>query len=147
MCHTRQITRSILLVGLLVGPCFAFTHLGNGNKVGVVDVYIQTYAVNGQDAPSYTDEHGNLHESGKEYYLSTAVKGTMGGPVKYRFFLEHVNLTSPESPDSTHRKYDTDNPPVFQSSKAEMIDSAGAAGIAPGIFSKLPDTFTNPKRR
>lgn len=113
-------------------------------KVGVVDVYIQTFVINGQPVPQFTDDKGSVHVSNKVFYLNTVNKGTMGGPVHYRFFLEHVNLTSPESKDSMP-KYVLTAPPVFAGSRAEMIDSASVAAMAPEIFGQLPATFTNPR--
>jgi|GEM_PF-3015263 hypothetical protein len=145
MRPARRIIVILVFAFLTLAPCFAFTHLGS--HVAVVDVYIQTYVVNGQAAPSYKDERGNMHYSGKDFYLNTVDKGTMGGPVKYRYFLEHVNMTSPEAPDSTHTKYDLNAAPVFQDSKAEQIDSASVAAFSPEIFGKLPSAFTNPHHR
>ncbi|HSY76599.1 MAG TPA: hypothetical protein VK890_07070 [Bacteroidia bacterium] len=113
-------------------------------KIAVVDVYIQTFVINGHPVNQFTDEKGATHISNKVFYLNTVDKGTMGGPVRYRFFLEHVNLTSPESKDSLP-KYVLEGPPVFAGSKAEMIDSASVAAMAPEIFSQLPATFTNPR--
>ncbi len=114
-------------------------------KIAVVDVFIQAFVINGKEAPQYTDEKGATHYSKKEYYMVTAAKGAIGGPVRYRFFLEQVNFTSPEGKDSLP-KYILTGPPVFQSSKAEMIDSAEVAKMSPEIFGKLPGSFTNPKR-
>jgi hypothetical protein len=144
MCHKRLSILGIALTALLaMAPLFAFTILGN--KVGIVDVYIETYVVNGIEATSLTDVSGNEHISGKDFYLRTAVKGTMGGAVKFRFFMERVNLTIPECPDSLPKyKFDPDKPLTFKDSYAEMIDSAS---VPPEIFAKLPTTFTNPRGR
>lgn len=117
---------------------FAFIQ-GNKQKVAVIDVYIQTYVVNGQPVPSYTDGHGNQRMSNRDYRLQLLSKGAVGGPVHYRYFLEHVSLVSPEDSLS---KYNTSAPPEFKESYAEMIDSAS---VAPEVIADLPKTFTGTK--
>jgi hypothetical protein len=107
---------------------------GNGEKVAVVDVYIQTYIINKRDTTQYTDDKGATHYSKHDYYLSTAVKGSMGGPVKYRFFMEYVNMSM----------RDPTQPPLFKDSHTEMIDSAA---VLPDVYRQLPSTFTNPRRK
>jgi hypothetical protein len=113
---------------------------GMGNeKVGIIDVYIQTYNLNRRDTTGYVDEKGVSHVSGKEFYTVITVHGTPGGPVHYRFFLEHVCLSMQEDSVS---KYSAAYPPIFISSRAEMIDSAS---VSRDIISRLPSTFTKSK--
>jgi len=130
--------RNIRSLALSILFSFAFIQ-GNKQKIAVIDVYIQTYTVNGQPVPSYTDGHGNQRLSGKDYRLQVLTKGTVGGPVHYRYFLEHVSLVSPEDSLS---KYNTTAPPDFKESYAEMIDSAS---VAPEVIADLPKTFTGMK--
>jgi hypothetical protein len=141
MCHKRVSILGIGLVALLaMAPLFAFTILGN--KVGIVDVFIESYVINGREAPSYTDAHGNNHVSGHDFYMVTVVKGTMGGEVKYRFHIEKVNLAYPEQDggDSASH-YNFGAAPEFKGSTAELVDSTA---VPPDISARLPSTFTNP---
>ena len=134
MCLKR-----LMIYALLAAPLLAYAP--PYNKVAVVDVYILNYVINGKLAPTYTDDNGTVHVSGHEFYTSTVVHGTMGGAVKYRFFLESINLTYPPG-DTMTTKFNMAGPPMFKNSSAEMIDSAS---VAPDVIAKLPPTFTNPE--
>jgi hypothetical protein len=126
----KRVLFALLLVQALFLP--AVLGRGNGDRPGVVDVYIKTYIINKRDTTQYTDEKGTTHYSKRDFYLSTAARGTMGGPVKYRFFIEYVNLSM----------RDPAMPPLFKDSYAEMIDSAT---VLPEVLRQLPSTFTNPR--
>jgi len=133
---------TIHTLALCIVFSFAFIQQANKQKVAVIDVYIQTYTLNGKAVASYKDGHGNDRVSNRDYRLEIKTKGTVGGPVHYRYFLEHVSMVSPEDSLSKY-KVDPDIPPDFKESYAEMIDSAS---VSPDVINDLPKTFTGMKK-
>ena len=126
------IFKLFLIVGLLLVSVFSFGQkAAPKSKTWVVDIFIQTYYVNGKPVDAYTDNKGNTRHSWTFYYAKTVKKGDDGQAVQYRFNLETVNL-----------KMTKENSLVFKNSSSELIGQEHK-DLIDILVNQLPVAYTS----